>query len=394
MRSQDRVALVVAGEARHDWEYYEVESDLMTPADCWKVSLGLKDGVLPPKAQAGAECEIRVGNDRAMVGRIDETEHSVSKRGHQLELLGRDRAAVLLDCSAKIFTRRMSTLEEIVASVVRPLGITDIRIDAETLNPQEKVSVEPGDSAWEALVHAAEANGLWPSFTPDGTLVIGGPDYDEPIVGTLVLNRAGKGNNITELVRIESVAGRYSHMTVLGQRPGSTLEKGRRGLFATANDPDVPSYRPKILVDHEATSVAIAQSVARKKLADSRLEGLTFRVTVPGHRITSRKQAGPKFEQGQGFQIEDVSNGEPDPVPAQSEPLWTPGQRVHLTSDIFNVDAPFFLMARRFTGGRRRGSQTDLILKEDGMWILDAHPHKRHQRHRNVGKIIDLDAGG
>lgn len=393
MRSQDRVAVVVAGEARQDWESYEVESDLMTPADCWTVTLGLKNGVLPPKAAAGAECEIRVGGDRAMVGRVDEINHTVSKRGHQLELTGRDQAAVLLDCSAKIFTRRVSTLEEIVAAVVRPLGITKIRIDAETTNLREKVSVEPGDSAWEVLAHAAEANGLWPWFTPDGTLVIGGPDYDSPIVARLVMHRgAAKANNLLELGRDESVAGRFSHVTVLGQKHGTALEKGKRGVYATAEDDGVPWYRPKIIIDHEAGTVAIARSIARKKLADARLQGLTFRATVPGHRIT-RNHAVSTWEEGQGLKIVDVSNGDPVDDAPKDEPLWEPGQRMWLASDVFGIDAPFFLMARRFRGGLAHGSLTDLILKEDGMWMLDAHPHTRHQRHRMVGKIIDLDAG-
>ncbi len=49
--------------------------------------------------------------------------------------------------------------------------------------------MEPGDTAWDALVHVAEANGLWPWFDPDGTLVVGGPKYDAPEQATLILAR-------------------------------------------------------------------------------------------------------------------------------------------------------------------------------------------------------------
>ncbi|MFX8035950.1 hypothetical protein ABTK80_20075, partial [Acinetobacter baumannii] len=89
-------------------------------------------------------------------------------------------------CSAPVFTSQNLTLDQVVAKIVMPLGVTKIRIDADNALRREKVSVEPGDTAWDALAHAAEANGLWPWFEPDGTLVVGGPDYNAAPVATLV----------------------------------------------------------------------------------------------------------------------------------------------------------------------------------------------------------------
>jgi prophage tail gpP-like protein len=87
----------------------------------------------------------------------------------------------------------MLSLEEVIAKVVRPLGVTNIRIEAESSIRSDKVSVEPGERAWDTLVRAASARGLWPWFAPDGTLVIGGPDYTAEPVATLVLNLDGTG---------------------------------------------------------------------------------------------------------------------------------------------------------------------------------------------------------
>ncbi|RAP64300.1 hypothetical protein WKI72_12895 [Candidatus Erwinia dacicola] len=50
----------------------------------------------------------------------------------------------------------------------------------------KKVSPEPGDSAWDALKRVAEMSGLWPWMAPDGTLIIGGPDYSATPVDTLI----------------------------------------------------------------------------------------------------------------------------------------------------------------------------------------------------------------
>lgn len=367
----DKVRLLIDGKMHDDWESYEVDSDLLTPADAWRVTLGLADGHMPDAVAPGALIEVRVGNDTAMTGRIDEIDHAVAKSAHTLTLAGRDGAAILVDCSAPVFVARMASLDEIVAKVVRPLGINKIRIEAEATRRREKINVEPGDSAWDVLSHVAEANGLWPWFAPDGTLVIGGPDYSKPPVATLIMRKSGKGNNVEHLQKSASVHERYSEVTVLGQTHGTELETGKHNLRATAKDEGVSWYRPKIVVDHEADSTAVCRDRARKLLADSRLHGLTLSAQVKGHRIIAEGAA---------------ADGK----------LWEPGQRVHVISEPHHINAIFFIMARKFTGGRGQGTQTDLTLKEDGVWTLDAHPHKRkHRRGKNSGpgQIIDVSGG-
>lgn len=367
----DTVSLIVGGQVHDDWEAYEVDSDLLTPADAWRVSLGLKEGNLPAALKAGTPVEIRVGGDRVMDSRIDAIEDDARKEALHVSIGGRDGAAVLLDCSAPVFVARLASLEEIVAKVVKPLGITRIRIDADATRLREKINVEPGDSAWEVLANAAEANGLWPWFEPDGTLVVGGPDYEAPPVATLVLRLDGRSNNVISLRRRQTINGRWSELTVLGQAHGTATEPGKHAVKYTQPDKGVSWYRPKIVIDHEADSVAVAKDRARKLLADSRLRGFSLFAEVSGHRIVA------PGELGHGT-------------------LWTPGQRVRVISERHAIDDIFFLMARRFTGGRRQEARTHLVLKEDGAWVLDAHPHKRkHRCKKNSAplQIPDLTRG-
>lgn len=347
------VSLLIGGKAHSGWTSYEIDSDLLIPADAWRVELGMPAGEIPPIVTEGALVQVRIGGDVVMSGRIDDIEDSIDKHSHTLSISGRDGAAILTDCSAPIFTAKQASLAEVVASVVRPLGITRIRIDAASTVTAEKVSVEPGDTAWDTLVHAAEANGLWPWFEPDGTLVIGGPDYSKPPVATLVLRRSGKGNNVISLRRSRSMAERYSEITVLGQSHGTASQASKHALKSTVRDTGVAVYRPRIVIDHDAASAASAQARGRKLLSDSRLKGFTLQARVHGHR---------------------TSDGA----------LWQPGQRIHVISEPHGIDEVFFLMARKFIGGRPHGTITQLTLKEDGVWVLDAHPHKRkHRRGKN-----------
>lgn len=343
------VSVLIGGKVHRTWSSYEIDSDLLIPADAWRVTLAPPTGVFPPIVHDGAAIQVRIGRDVVLTGSIDEIEHSVGKHQHLFSLQGRDGASVLVDCSAPIFTAKQATLAEVVASVAKPLGITKIRIAADTARMTEKVSVEPGDTAWDTLVHAAEAEGLWPWFEPDGTLVVGGPDYRTPPVASLILRIDGKGNNVLSLARKSSMAERFSEVTVLAQSHGTAVEDGKHAIKVTVRDESVARYRPKVVVDHDANNRETARSRARKIISDSRLKGLTLTVTVSGHRTS-----------------EGV--------------LWAPGQRVHVLSEPHGINGIYFLMARRFQGGRQLGMQTQLTLKEDGVWVLDAHPHKRKRK--------------
>ncbi|TAM37836.1 MAG: phage tail protein [Burkholderiaceae bacterium] len=357
----DEVEVLIGGLAHRGWERYDIDSDLMTPADAWHVELAQTEIKLPPSVDIGAGVQVRVGGQTVLSGLLDEREHSVSKRGHTLMLSGRDAAGVLIDCSAPIFGAQKLTLEQVVANIVRPLGFTKFNISAEKLLMREKVNVEPGDTAWDALKHAAEANGLWPWIDPDGTLVVGGPDYNTPVVDTLVMRYDGKGNNIEQATEKRSQVPRHSKLTVLGQAHAVGLNDGRNNVKGEAEDTGIKTYRPKIVVDFEAISNAIASARAFKLMGDARVMGYELRLVVKGHRTAGGA-------------------------------LWTPGQRVAVRCEPLGLDGVYFVMSRRLSGDRNNGQQTHLTLREDGVWALYAHPHARkHRRGKNMapGKVFD-----
>lgn len=372
--SAEAVELLIGGMAHADWESYDVDSDLLTPADAWRVTLGVTASPLPASVTEGAPFELRVGGETVMVGRVDAIDHVTEKRGQRYTLTGRDGAAVLVDCSAPVFVAKLVTLDEVIAKIVRPLGIIKHKVRAgadKAARLREKINIEPGDTAWQALSNAAEANGLWPWFDPDGTLVVGGPDYDAEPVATLVLRRNGRGNNVMRLEKRVSIAGRYSEVTVLGQCHGTATEEGKNAIKGTARDEGVTWYRPRIVIDHEAETTAIATDRARKLLADSRLKGFTLLAAVAGHRIRA-------------------------PGQPTDGTLWQPGQRVRVVSEPHAIDGTYFLMGRRFAGGRNESSATLLVLKEDRAWVLDAHPHKRRHRRGKYAvhaQVLDVPKG-
>lgn len=343
-REIEPVALLIGGRVHSAWTRYSVSSDLLAPAAAWNVTLGLPEGEFPPSVHQGAAVSVRVGADAVMTGFVDQIGHEVSKR-HTLRLNGRDAASVLVDCSAPIFVSRNMSLADIVSTVVKPLGISRVQVDAMG-GMAEKIAIEPGDTAWDALVKAAEANGLWPWFAPDGTLIVGGPNYQAAPVASLILRRDGRGNNVSRLSVDESIARRYSDITVLGQAHGTESAGSAHALKSTMHDPDVPLYRPKIVIEADAPNAQACARKAKKLLADGRLDGLTITAQVRGHR---------------------TSDGL----------LWTPGQRIHIQSEPHDINGVYFLMARTMSGGRGAPSITELTFKEDGVWIPEKIPPKK-----------------
>lgn len=355
----ESIRLSIGGLAHDTWDGWSVESDLLTPADAFELELYTKDSTrLPSVLKEGAPCSLSLGNDRVLTGQIDEFEHDISRQGISMRINGRDRAAPLVDCSAPFVSMREASLAQILDQVVKPLGIYQVEIRADKAKTLRRVQVEPGQSAWEALLQVAEANGLWPWVEPDGRLIIGGPNYTAAPVGTLILRMDGVGNNVQRLSVRRSIANRFSQITVLGQHgqyDNDGLDTKRAHLRSVIQDDTLARrgiFRPKVVIDSSSENQDMATTRARKLLADSRLEGFEIRAIVQGHR---------------------ANNGQ----------VWNPGQRVIVRSEPHELDGTYFLMARTLRQSRGEGDITELRLREDKMWILDGNKLKKHKGKSN-----------
>lgn len=357
----EQLTLIIAGQQHSEWASYWVDSNLLTPADGWRVTLAAPRG-LPDYVRPGAPAVLKIGADIIMTGRIDRVCDRLNRDGDRhgarvVMLEGRDNAAVLVDCSAPVFTTLEADLTETVQKIVKPLGLDRVRIDADKTVKRERINIEPGDTAWQALQNAAEAQGLWPWMEPDGTLVVGGPDYMQEPVATLVCRCDGQGNNISTIDVQRDNSRTYSEITVLSQSHAGADHAGQPALRATWSNPACQQYRPRIVVDHEADSSQAAKARARKLMADARLQAFCIRIAVAGHRIAPNQPGAGR--------------------------LWQPGQRVRVISEPHRLDAVYFLMARQFEGGKKAPTVTHLELREDEMWIVEAHGHKRKRRGKN-----------
>jgi prophage tail gpP-like protein len=358
--------LLVGGHVHDEWESYRIDSDLLSPADDWSMTVSAAAGQnLPDFVFEGAPISLRLGDDELLSGLIDSIDESVDKHSVSAELYGRDRASLLLDCSAPMLSLQLATLEQIVGKAVQPLGIKKVEYRAKPAAPRQKVHTEPGQNVWEWLQAACEANQVWPWMAADGTLVIGRPDYTTPPVADLILRRDGAGNNVLRLQRTRSLHQSYSQITVLGQSAGEG-EVGHHNIKGTATDDTVPLYRPLTVVDGNCESTELAVHRATKLMADSKMQREQLVASVEGHRVTTT--AGP---------------GKP----------WAPGMRVNVLSEPHGIAAVYFIIRRTFTRSRAAGAGTELHLIPDGTWLLPM-PFVKAKRRSSYGKRRGAYADG
>ena len=352
MHDDEAISITIAGRTHTDWTRYSLDSDFFPPADAWQMTLGVRAGKLPAYVRTWAEVEVFCGCHPVLTGRIDSRAWRTARGEHQLDLAGRDRAGVLLDCSAPIMSQREVTVEDVCTSILRPLGVDRINVHRRS-DPYQRVTIEPGMTAWDALQRAAEASGIWPWFDPDGTLQVGAPDYSRPVDAALILRMDGNANNIIDLSVEESCNRRYSEATVLGQSIGGEDGESDHHINHTLKDPRAWFYRPLIRNEGHVDNTEMARRRAWKIMTDGMMDSLTVTARVRGHCTDA---------------------GEP----------WTPGMHVRLIWDDLQCDASLLLTKRTFRGGRSEGTTTTLTLKPWDTWLPDVKPQKKKKKKKRA----------
>ena len=352
---ENDVTVEVDGKAHNSWKSYDIDSDFLIPADAFKFDLGVPSNSTVLPDFSGAEVKVRINGELVMTGIVDTTQHTISKTNRTYSLNGRDRASILVDCSAPITNVKGLTVLDAVKKIVEPLGIKKVALRAENNPTLDKVDIDVGETAWNAAMRCANSAGLHLWFEANGELIVGGADYSTPPVATLCCMKDGKRNNFEQADLTFDVSNRFSEVTFLAQSHGKQGQDNKNDLKWVYNDPEMSTYKPKTVVVSDVDNLEALQKWAKKYIADSVLEGFTLTIVVPDHKM-------------------------------QDGTLWQPGQRVHVICEEYEIDAIFFLMGRRFTLSRNGGTQTELRFKQDGIWTPDAYNAKAEKARKRKGK--------
>lgn len=352
---ENDIVVEIDGKSHNSWKNYDIDSDFLIPADAFAFDIGVPSDSTVLPDYSGAEVKVRINDTLVMTGIVDTVQHGISKTNRTYRLNGRDKASVLVDCSAPITNVKGLTVLDAVKKIVEPLGIKQVQLKAEKNPLLDKVDIDVGETAWNAAMRCANSAGLHLWFEPNGVLIVGGADYSTPPVATLCCMKDGSQNNFEQADLSFDVSNRFSEITFLAQSHGKQGQDNKNDLKWVYKDSEMTTYKPKTVVVSDVDNLEALQKWAKKYIADSILEGFTLTIIVPDHKM-------------------------------QDGTLWQPGQRVHVICEEYDIDAIFFLMGRRFTLSRNGGTQTELRFKQDGIWTPDAYSAKAEKARKRKGK--------
>jgi prophage tail gpP-like protein len=302
------------------WQSYSIENDMLTPADAFSLTLAPASAAVVELVPPDAEVEVRIDDTPILSGFIDERVINVVKSGPTLNITGRDRAGRLVDESADLQTFPRLDLLELADRLAKPtfrLGATLSNAENRDLvrgrrsgkaaartEPIFKKSsgapkkVEPGETRWDVLQQFLEPAELLAWAQANGQkLVLGLPNYDQDtqfhflLEGTESL-RIGE-SNIKSATITDSVANRYSKITVNGASKGSSRNYSSRVTKHTATILQGPRFdgtgasfqtrKQLIIADDDVKNESDAGVRVDREFNLREAEKLVLELTLQGH---------------------------------------------------------------------------------------------------------------
>lgn len=302
------------------------------------------------------DCELVIDGETIIQGAVDRVTLSFSG----ITISGRDRTGDMVDCSAILskWEFRNVPLLTLAKQLAEPFGIS-VTMQAGLAAPAvAKLTIDPGDTAFDALERVCRAAGVLP--ISDGR-------------GGLVLTRAGSGLASTALVEGQNIladasatfdcSGRFRRYIVLGQHPGSDEFSGGAAAAIRGECTDMGVERSaRVLVVRPEGAMTSALAKVRAQWEAKVRAGRAASVTIPVQG----------WRQGDGtlWPVNAL-------VPVQSRRLGIGGQML-ITQAVYSLDE---------SGGKR----TALNLRPPNAYIPE--PVIASDRSKPKGKRWkDLDA--
>lgn len=330
-----KIVLKVNGLEYGGWKTASVTRSIESVSGGFELSVSEKwaGQSTPWPIRQGDECSLELEGQVVVTGRIDSRRLGYNATDHSISVSGRDAAGVLVDCAADVGNKwefkNLSVLE-FAKKITKPYGIP-VAVQAGLTLPKapSKLSIEPGDRAFEAIERACRTAALLP--VSDGR-------------GGMVLTRAGSGRSATALVERENIlsasaeydsAERFRTVKVYGQHKGTDEASGKAvgSIRGEAQDPEV-RWPERVLVVRAEGNVTrdAAKQRAKWEVTVRRARAVSVVVTVHGWT----KQDGK---------------------------LWTPNELVSVKSpklELYGID--MLISQVRYSTGAS-GTTTELTLR-------------------------------
>ncbi|WP_265432815.1 phage baseplate assembly protein [Aeromonas salmonicida] len=285
------ITLRVDGQLYSGWQKVRITRSLRDIAGDFELHLTRK--WKDAKAMAireGSACTVHIGNDLVLTGYVDDFTPSYDAKEVSWVVSGRSKTSDLVDCSAIYKTGQWQgvTLDKVARDISKPFGI-QVVIECDLGAAFPRVAIEQGETCFELLDRMAKQRAILLTTNEKGQLVLTQASKQEMGVSLIL------GVNILAARGNFSMRDRASEWIVKGSSYGggatwdATATTTIGGQKATIADPDVPRYRPRIIIAEDVTTVAGASKRGQWQKQRSIGEGTQTEITVAGWRTQGVK---------------------------------------------------------------------------------------------------------
>lgn len=283
------------------------------------------------------ECSVLLDGEVVLTGYVDRRTHQLSADDRSLSVAGRDRTGDLVDCSAVLGQWEWIDADLLVLAkkLCEPFGIP-VRVAAGVpLKKVTRLTVDPGDSAFDALERACRIAGVLPVSDGRGGLVLSRPGSARATSGIV------EGRNLKAGTVEYDAASRFRRYIVMGQQPGTDEGAGElaAAVRGEAFDQGVRRAARVLLVRPEGNvTQEFADTRAQWEATVRAARGSAINVTVQGWR------------QGSGA-------------------LWPLGVRVPVESKTLGLDGDLVIAQATYALDQSGGTTTELVLRRPDAFL-------------------------
>lgn len=221
---RDNVTILIDNIDYGGWIDISITRSIQSIANGFELSVSDKWGDLkiPRPIQAGADCKILIDDQPFLTGFVDTRTVELSGGAHSVKISGRDKAANLVDCSVDLGKWEFRNIVPLVFlnKITAQFGISIILGTGVTipLVPEKKISVTPGDTAFDVIDRFARFANALPVSDGLGNVVLFTPGL---LTAPVTLE---EGVNILSISAEYSQKDRYEKYVVLAQQyPSDTV---------------------------------------------------------------------------------------------------------------------------------------------------------------------------
>jgi prophage tail gpP-like protein len=287
--SDGDLTLTIAGQAYGGWTDIRITRGIERCPSDFEIGLTEK---FPGQLQElfitpGQSCTLRLGNDLVITGYIDRFIPSIDAEHHQIRVLGRSICSGLVDCAAicDSMVMNLTNVLRIARNLAEPFGVTVKCSQPDAALPViPQYCVDVTETPFEAITRYAHYSGMLLYDQPDGSLILASVSSDRA-ASDLV-----EGQNVLSASVQYAMDERYSVYEVAMDNIDLFTDAGTAGFIALrVPDPNVPRYRPRIIVADNNNGTAVSKKRAMWECARRAGRSKIVRVTTDSWRDAAGK---------------------------------------------------------------------------------------------------------